>query len=170
MKIYNPSIISVAFVLITTAYMTCYADVEDVIRAQKEVKQKAYAERDQEREVLRGTEDAIQLGEVEYMTNCMLCHGKSGKGDGIFSPQLAHKPTDLTQIKKNHNGIFPFIKIYEIIDGRIGAGVHGSRTMPIWGGRYSAESWFDVSTKHAETVARGKIFELILYINTIQEK
>ena len=170
MNIKIPSIASAAFILITTTYMTCYADVEDIMRAQEEVKQRVYAERSQEREVLRGTEDAIQLGKEEYMTNCLLCHGKSGKGDGIFSPQLAHKPTDLTQIKNNHNGVFPFIKVYEIIDGRIGAGAHGSRTMPIWGGRYSAESWFDVSTKHAETVARGKIFELLLYLNTIQEK
>ena len=59
--------------------------------------------------------------------------------------------------------------MYKIIDGREDISMHGSRSMPIWGDRYNAESWLEVNTQYSETLARGKIFELLLYLESIQE-
>ncbi len=143
--------------------------VEKIIDAQQEVKRQEIESRKAEREILSEASDGIRSGREEFLNTCAICHGAGAKGDGLFSRQLTKMPDDLTVIRKKNGGVFPFLKVYEIIDGREGAGIHGSRTMPIWGGRYSAESWFDVSAKHAETVARGKIFELILFLNSIQE-
>ena len=163
-----PYRIFIAFLMIA-AINICFADVEDILSSQAEIKSQNNKERNLGRESLRGSKDAIQQGRNEFIKTCVVCHGDSGKGDGLFSTQLNQKPKDLTTIKAKNNGAFPFFTIYEIIDGREGAGLHGSRTMPIWGDRFSAESWFDVSTKHADTLARGKIFELLLYLNSIQE-
>ena len=144
-----------------------FTDVEDIIEAQKQAKQLQSESGD--KKILRGTEQGIKLGQEEFLLTCAVCHGKGAKGDGLFSDQLKKKPTDLTIIRKNNGGVFPALEVYAYIDGREGEYAHGPRSMPIWGMRYSAESWFDVSTQHAETVARGKIFELILYLNSIQE-
>jgi hypothetical protein len=160
---------SLVSLLVIAATNICFADVEDILSSQAEMKSQNNNDRSIGRELLKNSKDAIMLGRNEFVKTCAVCHGDSGKGDGLFSQQLSQKPKDLTTIKVKNNGMFPFITIYEIIDGREGADVHGPRTMPIWGDRFSAESWFDVSTQHAETVARGKIFELLLYLNSIQE-
>ncbi len=150
--------------------MPVVADVEDIIERQKQSKKIDQAGEDVQHQTLRGSYDGIQLGQEEFLKTCAICHGKSGKGDGLFSPQLKQKPSDLTKISKNNNGVFPALEVYKVIDGReVDEFAHGTSVMPVWGMRYSAESWFDVSAQHAETVARGKIFELILYLNSIQE-
>jgi len=153
---------SAAF-LFTTFISTSIADVEDMIRAQEDIQNSGH-DQQAEKEIT-----AISLGQKEFQSTCTICHGINGKGNGVFSSQLTHKPSDLTQLKTQNAGNFPAIEIYEIIDGRNQSGVHGTRTMPIWGSRYEEESWLDVNTKFSGTIARGKILELILYLNTIQE-
>jgi hypothetical protein len=158
------NIIKFSAVILFTAFIsTSIADVEDIIRAQKDI-QNSEHDSQEEKEVT-----AISLGEKEFQSTCAICHGDNGKGKGAFSSQLSHKPSDLTQLNKQNAGKFPAIEVYEIIDGRNQSGIHGTRTMPIWGNRYEAESWLDVSSKFSGTIARGKILELILYLNTIQE-
>jgi len=147
----------------------CPADVEDILDAQTEVLRSDAKKIKDEKGVLRASKNGIELGRQEFIDTCAICHGDDAKGDGLFSPQLNKKPKDLTRIKMKNNGVFPFMKLYKIIDGREIASMHGSRTMPIWGDRYTAESWFEVSTQHSETLARGKIFELLLYIESIQD-
>jgi len=56
------------------------------------------------------------------------------------------------------------------IDGREMAKHHGTRLMPIWGDRYTSESWSEVSPEYAKTLVRGRIFELILYLYSIQDQ
>jgi hypothetical protein len=47
---------------------------------------------------------------------------------------------DLTELSKKNNGVFPFMRIYETIDGTHSATWHGTRQMPIWGPRYKIEA------------------------------
>lgn len=164
------NIMKSSIVLIFTAFIsTGIADVEDIIESQKDIQQSERETLNAENILLNNNKNAIEQGKYEFELNCAICHGVNGKGKGIFSSQLVYKPSDLTQIKKRNSGTFPAIEIYEVIDGRIELNVHGTRDMPIWGSRYEAESWLDVSPKFAETITRGKILELILYLNTIQE-
>jgi mono/diheme cytochrome c family protein len=37
-------------------------------------------------------------GKITYMQICSVCHGSSGKGDGIAAAGLAHKPADHTSV------------------------------------------------------------------------
>jgi len=153
-----------------TFYLTIgTAGVEDIIQSQKDIRNAEQKSKKADNIVLANKRSAIDQGKYEFGLSCAVCHGTNGKGKGDFSSQLAYKPSDLTQIKKMNSGIFPAIKIYDVIDGQTGSNTHGSRTMPIWGNRYEAESWLDVSPKFAGTITRGKIFEIILYLNTIQE-
>ena len=115
-------------------------------------------------------DDLVLAGEKEYLQRCALCHGEDAKGDGPYSFALVFKPADLTQLLIENNGQFPFVETYLIIDGREIVKSHGTRLMPIWGDRYSEKYWSDVNPKLAKTLVRGKIFELILYLYSIQEQ
>ncbi len=117
---------------------------------------------------LTETDDAIIEGEKEYQERCALCHGEHGKGDGPYSVALVFKPSDLTKLL-NDDGTFPFLETFLIIDGRDMNKYHGTRLMPVWGDRYSQETWTHVSPEYANTLVRGRIFELILFLYSIQE-
>jgi len=44
---------------------------------------------------LAGNANATALGQKLYVSNCMTCHGPSGKGDGPGGAALEKKPADL---------------------------------------------------------------------------
>ncbi len=81
---------------------------------------------------------------------------------------LLIKPADLTQLSKKSKGEFPFWRTYWTIDGRQEVKGHGSRAMPIWGNRFRLEegpespaAWIDL--------ARGRIWQLVVFLQSIQE-
>ena len=117
---------------------------------------------------LSETDDAIIEGEKEYQERCALCHGEYGKGDGPYSFALVFKPADLTKLL-NDEGTFPFLELFLIIDGRDMKKLHGTRLMPVWGDRYAQETWAQVSPDYASTLIRGRIFELVLFLYSIQD-
>lgn len=165
--------------LVTAIYLfsliinTSYAqEVEDIIKAQKEINIAAdeqTKERLAKQKLLEETKDAIKMGNKEYEQTCSLCHGIDAKGHGAYAFVLKESPADLTHIKKRNNGVFPFSKLYRIIDGREEIKSHGTRTMPIWGNRFNSENWLNISPRYSETLVRGRIFELLLYLETIQK-
>ena len=114
-------------------------------------------------------ESAEAKGKVEFIESCSLCHGKNAKGDGLFSSMLTVETPDLTRLSKNNGGAFPFREIYLIIDGRDEIKQHGPRHMPIWGDRFNSTTWYTVNREYADTLVRGKIFELMLYLQSVQE-
>lgn len=113
--------------------------------------------------------DTEAQGEVQFIDNCSLCHGSSAKGDGVFAKLLTIETPDLTQLKKNNNGHFPYREVYLMIDGREEVVLHGPRYMPIWGDRFKSSTWASVAEDHADTLVRGTIFELLMYLESIQE-
>ena len=118
---------------------------------------------------LTETDDLVIEGQKEYQQRCAVCHGEKGKGDGPYSFALVFKPADLTKLLIANEGHFPFIETFLIIDGRDMIKYHGTRLMPIWGDRYSQETWSSVSPEHASTLVRGRIFELLMYLYSIQD-
>jgi len=40
--------------------------------------------------------NTIALGQKLFVSNCMICHGQAGKGDGPGGAALEKRPTDLT--------------------------------------------------------------------------
>lgn len=114
-------------------------------------------------------------GKQEYENSCALCHGKDGKGTGAINDLLKKAPADLTTLAKKNKGVFPFDRVYAMVDGREIIRAHGDRDMPAWGNRYSndtvkaAEYYRDVPYD-AEMYARSRILALIDYLNRIQVK
>ena len=114
------------------------------------------------------------VGQWEYESKCVMCHGVSGKGDGWFTVFLKTRPESLTRLKKDNGGVFPFDHAYQVIDGRREVLVHGSRDMPVWGGRYRVESGREYDPYYGlvyvdEGVVRARILALIEYLARLQE-
>jgi hypothetical protein len=109
------------------------------------------------------------VGSDEFQASCAGCHGADGRGDGTMAQFLTIKPTDLTQLTRENDGRFPFLEVFEMIDGRREIAVHGPRSMPIWGDRYNAEAAMKYGPYNTETLVRGRILELVQYLVAIQE-
>ena len=111
------------------------------------------------------------IGSDEYRVSCLNCHGEGGKGDGPMMELLTKKPSDLTVLAKNNGGDYPFVRVYQTIDGRLTVPGHGTRDMPIWGARYAEEDYERYGTAFgAEDVVRGRILQLVYFIQSLQQK
>lgn len=119
-----------------------------------------------------GHAQAEDIGKREYANRCAVCHGDGGKGDGPLSALLKIPVSDLTKIQKNNTGVFPFDRLYGVIDGREVVAAHGPREMPVWGNENAVDltTGFRVNPKELESYVRGRIIALIGYIYTLQAK
>ena len=114
----------------------------------------------------------VDMGKREYDANCAVCHGASGKGDGPYAGGSEAGVSDLTLLAKRNNGVFPFARVYEFIDGTQVVKAHGTREMPIWGADYKvkgAEYYMDVPFD-PEVYVRARILALTEYVYRLQAK
>jgi mono/diheme cytochrome c family protein len=113
----------------------------------------------------------LDIGKMEYDSACAVCHGLTGKGDGPLKSQLTKPVPDLTVLAKNNKGIFPFDRIYQIIDGRQEVKAHGPREMPVWGRAFNTETsiYFDnYPPQDSESAVRSRILALTEYLYRLQ--
>lgn len=116
----------------------------------------------------------LDVGENEYVKSCQACHGKTGEGDGPRGKNFTPRPSDLTRLSEANKGVFPFVHVYEVIDGSLDVVMLGPRDMPVWGDVYRRDVQSRLPEKPADhmldTMARRRILELIQYISTLQRK
>lgn len=114
------------------------------------------------------------FGQREYQNSCAACHGASGKGDGSYAEIIRIAVPPLNTLSKNNEGVFPFDRLYQIVDGRTKMKGHGNGTMPIWGDKYTADAIREhgpflgefYATEH---IVRGRILAVLEYIHQLQE-
>lgn len=111
----------------------------------------------------------LTRGQLHYQRYCSVCHGEQGKGTGPLAEYLKLAPTDLTQISKKNGGQFPFWRVYRIVDGREEVRGHGTRAMPIWGDEIRMDEKKALPQFQEDLVA-GRIWQMISYLESIQEK
>lgn len=111
--------------------------------------------------------DFATPGRELFLENCSPCHGFDGRGHGPLAASLRTPPADLTRIAARNGGEFPEAQVSWTIDGQMDIGAHGTREMPIWG-REFAESIPELGV--GEEIARGRIWSVVEYLRTIQER
>jgi len=119
-----------------------------------------------------GAETQSDFGQFEYESSCATCHGPAGKGDGPMAQHLVAKPSDLTVLSKNNDGVFPAQRVYEIIDGRKEVEAHGTRTMPVWGRAFRSTVPNIEELGLADfgpQIAHARIASVVDYLYRIQE-
>ena len=114
------------------------------------------------------------IGRQEYDAHCAAYHGRIGRGDGWLATHLMQPVPSLTNMQKNNGGVFPFERVYAVIDGRTEVRLHGPRTMPIWGDVFRLES--DRAAESSlwrlhtgESFVRARILALIEHLSGLQE-
>ena len=107
-------------------------------------------------------------GKEEYLVACAACHGEAADGNGEIATMFKNRVPDLTGIAKRNDGVFPLLKVIQAIDGRAVIRGHGN-PMPVFGNRYRAEANGESTLFGAEALARGRVLELALYLQSIQE-
>ena len=117
-------------------------------------------------------ETQVELGEDEFLDNCAVCHGVSGKGDGPLGVTMRDfhgtLVADLTMLSANNGGAFPFERVLDVIDGRAEVAIHGPREMPVWGQEFKSEASPNLSPTIQELLVRGRILALIEYLRDLQ--
>ena len=56
-------------------------------------------------------------GQLLFEQNCAVCHGATGRGDGLIARQLDPAPPDLTRITFRARDVFPRTRVLSVIDG-----------------------------------------------------
>ena len=116
---------------------------------------------------------AEEQGKDNFMKYCASCHGIDGKGKGELELKEGQQPSDLTQLSKNNNGYFPYIRIRDVIDGRADKGklrAHYDNDMPVWGKVFTDSKGKSAGGQlHGEAVAKMRILDIVDYLVTIQD-
>lgn len=60
---------------------------------------------------LKGNKQAMEKGKKLFASNCAMCHGNTGKGDGPLAASLDPKPANLSDVAKNESDGELFWKI-----------------------------------------------------------
>lgn len=108
------------------------------------------------------------LGQEEYLAACAACHGEAADGNGEIATMFKDGVPDLTGIAKRNDGVFPLLKVIQAIDGRAVIRGHGN-PMPMFGNRFRADAIAGNAVLGAEAIARGRVLELALYLQSVQE-
>ena len=108
--------------------------------------------------------DRAERGKRLFRIYCTNCHGNTGLGDGPSADLLLVKPADLTRIRAENGGRFPFDEVLQKIDGRAEIESHGPRQMPIWG--IALQEWDKDTDQRAEIA--GRLLELTTFVKSIQ--
>lgn len=122
---------------------------------------------------LASAQERPDAGRYTFLELCASCHGKSGRGDGPMVQQLRRVPTDLTQLAKEHGGVFPSLRVLNSIDGRSApqVGPHGAREMPVWGTVLrSPEPQGQARRGDPDRQARQQMVDLLEYLASIQQQ
>ena len=121
-----------------------------------------------------GNAQGQRVGKNDFEKFCAECHGMSGKGDGPRAKTLEKQPADLTKLAEKNGGVFPVVRVYGVIDGRVEGWIHGTRDMPVWGDLYTRELKARIPREFPPEVINGlvraRILEMIEYLLTLQGK
>ena len=113
--------------------------------------------------------EIVQGGRELFVQHCAACHGTNALGTGPLTSHLLGHPANLTQLSKRNGGTFPFWRVYRMIDGREAIAQHGPREMPAWG------NWFQIPEDEGHgpgdwrDQVRGRLWQLLMYLESIQE-
>lgn len=112
------------------------------------------------------------IGKWTFADRCAVCHGVGGQGDGPMADHFTPKPSNLTSLASQNDGVYPFGRVYQVIDGRNRTAGHGTSEMPIWGSHFKVEALptAQILGVNEEEIVQGRILGLVYYIQTLQMK
>jgi mono/diheme cytochrome c family protein len=110
------------------------------------------------------TNTPSNAGKETFNSDCAVCHGKDGKGDGPAASAMKTTPADLTALAQKNGGKHPASHVAAVIKGQATTASHGSQDMPVWGPLFSS-----ISQGH-EGQVQQRITNLVTYVDSLQAK
>jgi mono/diheme cytochrome c family protein len=109
------------------------------------------------------------VGEEAFRVSCAVCHGSTGMGDGEFANVLTVRPSNLTTLSANNDGVFPYLEVFQTVDGRTTLRAHGTSLMPIWGDYFKRQIGESAGPYGGELLTRARIVALVDYVESLQK-
>jgi hypothetical protein len=107
----------------------------------------------------------VANGERTYDRLCAECHGVAGAGSARTGSANIVVAPDLTTLAARRAGEIDWVEITERIEGSSIPAQHGTRTMPVWGERLSAEYG---RYRNADELVGATLDPVIVYLQSIQ--
>lgn len=109
----------------------------------------------------------LQLGAETFAGACASCHGPQATGDGPMAELLAIDTPDLTAISARNGGVFPWLRIVHIVDGRTGLRGHGGM-MPVFGAVFTGDTAVQDARDGTPVITSARILAVVDYLAAIQ--
>ena len=109
----------------------------------------------------------ITEGAGLYLKHCATCHGIEASGQGPMAGVLVIKPTDLTNLSNENNGVFPMERVVRRIDGRDPLVSHGS-PMPVYGDFFEGNDTALKTASGQPILTSGAIAQLVAFLQSVQ--
>ncbi len=112
--------------------------------------------------------EATDIGAELFATYCTACHGAAGLGDGDMANVVNIPSPNLTLLSQKNDGVFPMLRVLQVIDGRSGVRAHGG-AMPLWGEVFTDQIGDSEGAYGVVLEVRGRILSLATYLESIQK-
>jgi mono/diheme cytochrome c family protein len=106
-------------------------------------------------------------GRTVYQGACAACHGPEGLGDGPMAALLTIPVPDLTGITARNAGVFPWLKVVHVVDGRTGLRGHGG-PMPIFGEVFRGDPVAADGPDGTPVITSARVLAVVDYLMSIQ--
>lgn len=109
-----------------------------------------------------------QLGAAVFADACAGCHGEEGRGDGPVAAMLTLAVPDLTGLSARAGGVFPWLRVVHVIDGRNALRAHGG-AMPVFGGILTGDPVLADAPDGTPVETGARVLALVDWLRTVQE-
>lgn len=106
---------------------------------------------------------SISSGRATFHQFCAPCHGPSGKGNGAVATYLLKAPSDVTQLRRRYNGVFPQADLEEAL-----LATSRERTPRALGNE--GILWGPLFLSLGPDAARGRVVDLLAFLESVQEQ
>ena len=115
-----------------------------------------------------GWSQSEEVGADLYRQHCATCHGIEATGNGPMTGVLVIKPSDLTTLSAENDGVFPTEMVVRRIDGRDPLLSHGS-PMPVFGFFFEGQDTAIKMPSGQSMLTSQPIVDLVAYLLSLQK-
>ncbi len=109
----------------------------------------------------------VALGRETFAGACAACHGAQARGDGPMVELISIPVPDLTRIAARNGGVFPWLTVVHLIDGRTGLRGHGG-PMPLFGALFSGDTTAADAPDGTPVITSARVLALTDWLASIQ--
>ena len=107
-------------------------------------------------------------GESLYQDHCSDCHGSAVDGKGPLANAMIIKPTNLSRLAAENDGVFPMLRVVKRIDGREPLVSHGS-PMPVYGQYFEGKGATLKTAAGQPIITSRAIANLVAFLQEVQQ-